>query len=69
MQFTGIHDKNGKEIYEGDILENQKERSVVYFEDGCFYVKFKDCRYRIGGFDRNYIRVIGNIHENPELLK
>lgn len=69
MQFTGLHDKNGKEIYEGDILENLKERSVVYFEDGSFYVKFKDGRYRVGGFYRAVIEIIGNIHENPDLLK
>lgn len=77
-QFTGLYDKNGKEIYEGDIVEvtvhgEGSFTSQVTFDDGAFVV----CFYR-GNYatlhdynDSRYyrIRVIGNIYDNPELLK
>lgn len=82
QQFTGLHDKNGKEIYEGDILRyNDKENCndplflEVIFNQGCFQVTPNPFR---GGYDGNLyeifdddwtVKVIGNIHENPELLK
>lgn len=81
MQFTGLVDKNGKEIYEGDILEGltYKEPYVnrtstvikreVVFKDGAFEFKWSPLP---SGF-RTYpffgeCEVVGNIHENPELL-
>ena len=76
MQFTGLFDKNGKEIYEGDIVSNFNVPCVVEFgtqdighdwQGVGFY-----CRERDGGqaniFGGNEIEVIGNIYENPELL-
>lgn len=74
MQFTGLHDKNGTEIYEGDILEIENETNAqVLFGDGMFVGK------EINGWDpmADYFplggnvktaKVIGNIYENPELL-
>jgi len=83
MQYTGLKDKNGKEIFDGDITCNfDSDRSPyffheVVFENGCFGYYTKESGFHsfasngyfgwVGG-QSNEIEVIGNIYENPELL-
>lgn len=73
-QYTGLTDKNGKKIFEGDILIHaEKYRYKVFWcnDRKGFYVRginFSDYDY-IGNFYTHTIEVIGNIHDNPELME
>jgi uncharacterized phage protein (TIGR01671 family) len=86
MQFTGLKDRLGKEIYEGDIIRS--DRPGVFTGEVCydpqmagFVIKWKEDYWRVhryayfnvtsGGedsFSCDFMEVIGNIYENPELL-
>lgn len=74
QQFTGLLDKKGKEIYEGDIVGYDDDPSlavVLYYENqGRFSLKYKgrDFSAEITGWHIENFKVIGNTYENPELL-
>ncbi len=65
MQFTGLLDKNGKEIYEGDILETSGGIHKVEWDSVGGFYPFVDVSCLI---EDGIVEIIGNIYENPELL-
>lgn len=81
MQSTGLQDKNGVEIYEGDIVEFKypydkriKTKGIIVWNDdkACFGISMKETTeqyelYRITA--ENYLTVIGNVYQNSELLE
>ena len=72
-QCTGLRDKNGKTIYEGDIVETHDyttEHSQIVFDKGCYVLKSKDVAIydHLSSYEKQ-CEIIGNIHENPELLE
>ena len=77
MQFTGLTDVSGNEIFEGDIVQNGDRRMVVVYQAPSFVMKEKiksGYSQQWGAFichpdDNQFQKVIGNIHQNPDLLK
>ena len=78
-QFSGLYDCDGKEIFEGDILKWSNGRLyVVKFWQGMFYASVEECNDGILGgfplhafteFEERKCKIVGNIYDNPELLK
>ena len=83
-QFTGLRDKNGKEIYEGDLLKEIAPRGYIYrvfgvaggfvinsFQDEITMLRFAEpiANMQTAGYIQEQCEIIGNIHENPELLE
>lgn len=82
MQSTGLHDKNGKEIFEGDIITNGQNVMFMKKHDTLgFYIEEKgkvefiaDCA-DLAKFEADkkeiegFVEIIGNVYENPELLE
>lgn len=78
-QFTGLTDKNGRKIFEGDIVvfadffNDEIHRGVVYWCDLAFWFDCTETEgdegiYSLAYISANILEVIGNIYDNPELL-
>lgn len=86
-EYTGLTDKNGKKIFEGDILRySEQSEHFRYLNNVCFAVFYDnlnacfaveryvngnyECKKRLAAFNPSeHLEVIGNIHDNPELLE
>lgn len=69
-QYTGLTDKNGKKIFEGDIVKDKISRviyRVFYCVDSAMFIKEGVLRSSLG--NTHHLEVIGNIHDNPGLLR
>lgn len=78
-QFTGVYDKNGVEIYEGDIVnDDDLGKGIVIIQSGCFFMMYDaETNMEFLGIktdkfgrlqEKRLVEVVGNIYENPELL-
>lgn len=75
MQYTGLKDKNGEEIYEGDIVTQTDDieslKGAVSFSKGMFCIPSSRGLKILGGHDykERDTEIIGNVYENPELIE
>lgn len=81
MQYTGVNDDNGVELYEDDVVDTELGHAVIGFQHGFFCLNWLDddgsrndanvellgCNWK--GREREKLVLVGNIHENPELVK
>ena len=83
-QYTGLTDKNGRKIFEGDIIHLEYSQvffggeyfgeytAEVSYKEGCFVTdgtnNGDEIETPLSGFDNDELEIIGNIHDNPELL-
>lgn len=69
MQYTGLHDKNEKEIYEGDIVKYENMTGKIMFFNGSFIMSnFEETEEWELGVINEELEIMGNIYDNPELI-
>lgn len=70
-QYTGLKDKNRRDIYEGDIVQYKDEQGIIDVRQGGFYIIYinEDDFGLLQGFKNGELQIIGNQFENKELLK
>lgn len=68
MQFTGMHDKNDNQMYEGDIFKYGNMIGKIVYNQGCFNFNTDKTTMCMRDHQPDQFEIIGNIYENPELI-